>query len=189
MDFGLSQGLIGQHGHAVFLLAAVLEGPIATIIAAALAQVGTLKLACVIPLAILGDVAGDLIVHLVGRFAAGAMPAQLRHRLGIDRHVIAPLVERFRDHGARMLVIGKLTHFAGLPVLFASGVARMPLVPFVLVSLAATVPKVAALVALGWFFGLALAQSGPPVWLIVAGMALSLLALLPFLCKRGTRWT
>ena len=194
MELGAVQDLIVQYGHAMLLLATVVEGPVVTLLAAALAQEGLLDLRWVLGLAILGDVLGDVIVHLAGRFAAGMLPARACRRLGLDRHVIAPLAAQFRHRGGRMLVVAKLTHFAGLPVLFASGVAGMPLLPFLLVSLGATIPKVAALCALGWMFGLALTAVQPPLWLMLCGVALSALAIaglmtFPMLRKRGSLWT
>jgi membrane protein DedA with SNARE-associated domain len=52
-----------------------------------------------------------------------------------------------------VLVGGKLTHFAGAPVLAAAGLARVGYGCFLFWNLAATVPKSAALMAAGYLFG------------------------------------
>lgn len=180
--------LVDEHGYSLLLLASVVEGPVATIMAAALAQEGHLILGWVLLIAVLGDLLGDLLVHLAGRGLGKAMPTGLRQRLRLDHHIVGPLVDHFRQQGAWMLVAAKWTHFAGLPTIFASGVARMPIFPFLLVSLAAALPKVAFLCGLGWYFGLALAGMQLPVWLVVLGIGLSCLALFLLLCKRRSPW-
>ena len=100
---------IGHGGPLVLLIAATLEGPIVTVVPATLAQKGMKDIRRV-------------------------LPAGLRRRLGLDRHVIQPLATRFRQGGGRLLIVSKLTHVAGLP-----------LWRFLLFTAVATVPKVAAL--------------------------------------------
>lgn len=178
--------LLNQHGYAIFLLACVIEGPAVTVVAAALAQDGHFALSVIFALAILGDLLGDVAVHLIGRFAANALPARLRHRLGLQRHVLAPLVQAFGARGGRMLILAKLTHFAGLPVLFASGLARMPFLPFLWFSLLATLPKVALLCALGWSFGLSVSHLAPSSWLAAAAV-LPVLAILIHVNRKERR--
>lgn len=191
MQADLTQFLIHQGGPLVLFIATVLEGPIATTVAAALAQKGLMDIRMVLTIAILGDVVGDVIVHMTGRIAAGLLPPGLRHRLGLDRHVIEPLAARFHHGGGRLLVVSKLTHVAGLPILFASGVAGMPLGRFLLFSLLATVPKVCALCLLGWFFGEALARLDAPGWLLLPALLVAVLCLWPLLRGRREKrsWT
>lgn len=179
--------LLSQQGYLLFLLLSVIEGPLVTIVAAALAQEGLLDLRLILPLAILGDLLGDVVVHLIGRFAAGAVPDRLRHRLGLDRHVVTPLVQAFGQKGGRLLILAKLTHFAGLPMLFASGVARMAFLPFLGVSLIATLPKTLLLCALGWSFGLTLSHMTPSLWLAPLATVLTLGALFLYSRKQGRR--
>ena len=177
----MTHSLIGHGGPLVLFIAATLEGPNVTVVAAALAQKGMMDIRLVLPIVFLGDVVGDVIVHLAGRIAAEILPAGLRQRLGLDRHVIEPLAERFRQGGGRLLIVSKLTHVAGLPMLFASGVARMPLWRFLLFTAVAAVPKVAALCLLGWFFEAALTWLHPPFWLVVLALIVAAICLWPFL--------
>lgn len=164
--------LLTRYGYLGFLLLSVVEGPIVTVMAAALAQQGGMDLRLVLLLAVLGDLLGDVLVHLAGRFAASALPVSLQRRLRIERHVLQPLVDTFACKGGRVLVLAKLTHFAGFPVLFASGVARMPFPAFLIFSLLACLPKVALLCALGLSFGLTVARLPQSSWLapVAAGV-------------------
>jgi len=189
MQADLTQALTVHGGLPVLFLVATLEGPIATVTAAALAVKGMMDIRWVVPVVLVADILGDVIVYLTGRIAAGSLPAGLRHRLGLDRHVIQPLAHRFRQGGGRLLILSKLTHVAGLPILFAAGVARMPPGRFLIFSTVATIPKVAALCLLGWFFGAALTRLDPPIWLVVLAGGAAALCLWPLICGRRARCT
>lgn len=146
-------GVITDHGIAILAPLAVIEGPIVTVIAAYMASLNLLDLVDVILCVIIADVVGDCILYAMGRGMFDWLPLALRRRVGVSRRRMAQFVRTFRDHGVRVLVIGKLTHAAGFAVLIAAGAARMPFMTFVLVNLLATIPKSLALVALGYLFG------------------------------------
>jgi membrane protein DedA with SNARE-associated domain len=83
-----------------------------------------------------------------------------------------------RRRGWRLLVWGKVTHAAGFAVLIAAGAARMPFLPFLLVSAPLSAAKTALLVGLGWAVGGALAPLMAEPLPLLAGLAtLALLAL------------
>lgn len=176
-DLSVLEPLLTHHGPLIFLVLAVLEGPCATIAAAALAQKGVMDLRWVLALAVLGDLVGDVLLYLLGRFGAGLVPRGMCRRLGLDRHVLDPMAAAFARSGWRVLTLAKWTHVAGLPTLIAAGLARMPVLSFLMCSLLATLPKVALLCLLGWSFGLAVTDVDPPAWIIlpVAGIVLALM--------------
>lgn len=185
-DLAALEPLITHHGPLIFLALAVIEGPFATVAAAALAQQGVLDIRTVLALAVLGDVLGDVLLYLVGRFGAGLVPRRLCARIGLDHHVLDPMAAAFARAGGRLLVVAKWTHVAGLPTLIAAGLARMPFVPFLLVSLLATLPKVALMCLLGWGFGLAVTDLTPSLWLVLPPV-LAVLAVMRFPLRRKDR--
>ena len=98
MELGAVQDLIVQYGHAMLLLATVVEGPVVTLLAAALAQEGLLDLRWVLGLAILGDVLGDVVVHGprkkcdVGAFGCGQ---RARRGLAADHQRVLAYRQRY----------------------------------------------------------------------------------------------
>lgn len=180
--------LIAKDGLAILAPIAVLEGPIVTVIAAWLASRGLLDVWSVSVVVILADLVGDTIFYALGRWALHRLPVRWRYRLGLSRTRLAQVAGHFRTHGARTLVVGKLTHSAGAAVLVAAGLARMPMLRFVWVNLLATIPKSLFFVALGYAFGSAYSQIDD--W--IARISLLLLGLLVlggmiWLLKRTTR--
>ncbi len=161
---------LSVHGLWILAPAALVEGPLVTVIAGALAAQGLLALPAVIAVATLADLAGDAALWLVGR--------KLRHRLPrrLQRAVIRRIPpQRLRRNAGRILMFGKLTHSAGALVLLAAGMARVPFWPFLGFNLTATLPKVVALAAFGWVFGLTVTASKS--WLAVLPAVLLLFAL------------
>lgn len=157
--------------HGLWLLGpvALVEGPLATLVAGALAGKGTLSLGGVITVATLADLAGDSVLWLVGRHLRHRIPRRFIRRL----HPTIPLSDLRRNAG-RILVFGKLTHCLGAPLLVASGMARVPFLPFLGFNLAATIPKITAFALLGWAFGTTIGQCS---WLVPASLAVFALTL------------
>jgi membrane-associated protein len=174
--------LIQSHGLIVLTILSVLEGPVVTVIAAWLASTGVLSLSGVFLCVVLGDLIGDVLLYLVGRYGPGFLPQRLVRRIGLHPRRVAPLLRSFRDNGPRLLVIGKLTHAAGFAVLIAAGVARIPVATFLAVNLLATVPKCMVLVALGFLAGSAFAAIGQ--WLFIGSVLVVALIVAGYLMRK-----
>lgn len=167
-------GLVAAHGLWLLLPVAILEGPIVTVLAGWLAHEGAFNVWAAYGIVIVADLVGDVAVHQVGRHGGSVLPAWLRRRLAADPERVAALVGHFRDRGGRTVVIAKVTHVAGLPVMAAAGAAGMPLRAFLGWSLLGQVPKSGAFLLLGWFFGSAWSRIDGAIGaasLILAGVA------------------
>lgn len=145
--------LIGKYGLALVAPVAVIEGPIVTVIAAWLASTGRFDLWSVICVVILADLIGDFIAYGIGRWGLTRLPDSWLRRLGLRRARLRHLSGHFAEKGGRTLIIGKITHSMGFPVLVAAGMARMRIAAFLWFNLLGTVPKSLFFVALGYGFG------------------------------------
>jgi membrane protein DedA with SNARE-associated domain len=147
------QHAVEVYGYVALLPLAVLEGPAVTVFAAFLAAQGLLDLGVVYVVVVLGDLVGDLMYYVGGRFLLqrlvtwrGAWAVKLRHRVTV-------LAQRVRARAGAMLLFGKLTHSAGFAVLLAAGAAHVPLRRFMAYNLLGTLPKSLVLVVIGYWFG------------------------------------
>ncbi len=148
-------GFLTAHGSALILPLAVIEGPIVAIVAGFLAGRGIFAWYVAVPLLVAGDLIGDLIYYAIGRTGASPL-GRLRARLGMPRGrgtLTDELRRGLEQDATRMLLIGKWTHSIGFVVLIGSGAVRVPVPQFLLVNLAAAVPKIALLFGLGYFAG------------------------------------
>jgi membrane-associated protein len=168
--------LIQSHGLTMLTALAVVEGPIVTVIAAWLASMSLLRFQDVFICVLLADLVGDTALYLAGRFAPQLLSAAVARRLGLTRRRVTTVVRSFRERGWRILLFGKLTHAAGFAVLAAAGAARMPFLEFLMVNLAATIPKVLVFMGIGYLAGSASGAIGE--WLgIVSAAVIAIIAM------------
>lgn len=145
--------LIRDYGLLVIAPLALLEGPLVSVASGYLAKAGLVPLQRVFAVLVLADLAGDLVLYWIGRQGRAGLALPWLARIGVTRRRLSGALRAFRRNGGRLLVLGKLTHSAGFAVLLAAGMARMPVARFLVLNTVATVPKTAACVAVGWWFG------------------------------------
>ncbi|MEO8530859.1 MAG: VTT domain-containing protein [Deltaproteobacteria bacterium] len=152
-DMALS--LIETYGLWILVPFAIFEGPIATVIAAYLAQLGFMNVFAVYVVCVAGDLIGDALLYATGRFGTGLLPLRVSRWLGMTQARQLALSQHFDAKGGRTLLFGKWTHSAGMPILVASGVARMNFSKYLSFNLLGTLPKTLLFVLLGYFLGAA----------------------------------
>ncbi len=157
MSLDTLQALVQAHGLWLLAAAAVIEGPIATVIGAYAASLGLLNVVAVYLVCVLGDMIGDALLYGLGRFGLQYLPGRWRVGLGLNRSRRMVLSEHFRVKGGRTLLFGKLAHSPGMAVLIAAGAARMQFLPFLFWNFLGTLPKTLAFVLLGYTVGYAYA--------------------------------
>jgi membrane protein DedA with SNARE-associated domain len=150
--------LIQAHGLWLLVPFAVIEGPIVTVIAAYLARMGLMNVWAVYAVCVVSDLIGDVMYYAIGRYGTHLLPERWLVKLGLNEARQMTLTDHFTQKGGRTLLFGKWTHSTGLPIMLASGMARMPLGAYIWYNLIGTVPKTALFVALGYFIGHAYAS-------------------------------
>ncbi len=153
MEAEAIRALLQDQGLAFMFVLALIEGPIVTVVAGALAGAGVFAPLAVLAVAVAGDILGDVLLYGVGRYCPKLAARLFGKDLARDT---GGLRQKFLRRGGLLLFLGKLTHVPGFAVIVTAGFVRMPIVPFVWISVAASLPKVGALVAAGWVFGLSL---------------------------------
>ena len=182
--------LIQSHGLLLLAPFAVLEGPIVTVIGAYLARLGFLNVTGVFLVVVLADLVGDTLLYELGRAGPRFLPARWLARIGLGEDRLVALTEHFRFRGGRTLVIGKLTHSAGILVLVAAGASRMNYVQFLWYNLVGTVPKSLFFLVVGYTLGYA--YTSIDSWIFRASIFLLVLLVLAglfWLLRHRRRWS
>lgn len=156
--------LMQSHGLWLVGPMAVIEGPIVTVIAAYLAKLGYMQIMAVYLVCVLGDLIGDGMYYWIGRAGPALLPDRWLNRMGITKARQLALEGHFATQGPRTLLLAKWTHSIGLPVMLASGAARMNFTAYMFWNLLGTLPKTAVFTLIGWFIGSAYTAIDTWIW-------------------------
>ena len=167
---------VTEFGYLAVFLLTLLEGPIVSLYAGLLAAQGDFNLLPLYIVVVAGDLGGDLIIYGIGRYGIAHPGWRREFGTPVRRRRLAKLRRKLRAHAGRILLFGKLTQAFGLAILLAAGAARVRVDKFLLYNLLGTLPKSAALIAVGYYFGRYYAAfSGPLQILGSIGFAAALL--------------
>lgn len=117
---------LGYWNYALLALLVAVEGPIATLLGAAAASAGYMRLDLVFVSASIGNLTADTLWYSLGY--AGRIEWLLRYGrwLGARRHHLERLQRGMRNHAPKILLLAKLTASFMIPSLIAAGLARVP---------------------------------------------------------------
>lgn len=143
-----------QYRYAVMFPVVVFEGPIITVLGGFLAAHDILNVYIVYVIAVVGDLAGDMLYYSIGRWGRDNRWIRRWVKLvGITDKRIEKLENHFANHSGKTLIFGKISHGIGSVILFASGAAKMPIGEFLWYNLIGTLPKTLIFLLIGYYFG------------------------------------
>lgn len=108
----------------VFLVA--VEGPIATLLAAAAASAGLMHLGWVFLAAAIGNLTADSLWYTLGYVGKIDRFLRIGQRIGLSRGLLDRLQAGMREHTTRILFLAKLTVSFVIPSLIAAGLVKAP---------------------------------------------------------------
>ena len=125
----LNGGLPFHHNYWNYVLLAVLvavEGPIATLIGASAASIGFMRPAWVFLAAAIGNITSDFLWYSLGYL--GKIDWLLSHGrwLGLRRNHLDHLKQSMQNNSPKILLVAKLTAGFVIPLLIATGLAKVP---------------------------------------------------------------
>lgn len=142
-----------HYGYFAMLPLMIIEGPIATIIAAMLASLGAFAWPIVLILSILGDIFGDVILFGLGyRFGMGFV-RRVGKYIGITESLVLRMEKYFEKHGGKTIFAVKSTTGLCWAAFVAAGIVKMDFKRFLKYSFLGGVVWSGFLVAMGYFYG------------------------------------
>jgi len=125
----LKSGQLPQLGNWTYILLAILvavEGPIATLLGAAAASAGLMKLDLVFISAATGNLTADSLWYTLGYLGKVETFQRFGQRIGVSRYLLERLEAGIQKHATRILFIAKLTVSFVIPSLIAAGLVKAP---------------------------------------------------------------
>lgn len=139
--------------YVLLFLLTIIEGPLVAMVAGLFASLGFFNLILAYLVILAGDLVSDSLYYSIGFWGREKVIKKYGRFILLDQTKLHKFETLVRYHSVKVLVIGKLTHFAGVPVLLAAGLVRIPYRKFIWYDMLATLPKSLIFLLLGFYFG------------------------------------
>lgn len=146
--------LILKYKYFILFPVLIVEGPIATIASGILASPSFNKFN-IIPLfffVVFADVFGDTLYYLLGKYAGPRIIRKIKEHRGVTVEYENRIQNFFSRYGKISILLGKITHGFGWPIMVLAGSMRMQYKTFILYCITASIVKTAALLAIGYYY-------------------------------------
>lgn len=151
---------VHSYGYFVAFLGMMLENagiPVpaesALVVLSFFAAQGALKIWIVIPVAILGDAAGDNLGYALGRFGGRPLVEKYGHYVRIDEAKISAMERLFKERGGRTVFSAHFFSATRITAALTAGISHMPYRRFFLFNLAAATTLITLVAAATFYFG------------------------------------
>ena len=123
-----SQGLQewGAWSYPLLVVLVIIEGPVVTLLAAAAASLGYMRLPLVMVSALVGSAIADTLWYYLGYIHAEERILRYGRWLGLRRHHVEQLQLEMQQHAPKLLFVAKFVSLLATPTLIAAGMARVP---------------------------------------------------------------
>jgi membrane-associated protein len=148
---------LGQYKYILLVPLSVIVGPIIAIASGFLVSTGALNIYITYAVLICGEMAGDTMYYLIGRFAGLGFIRKSGKYFGIDEHSLKTTSDALQRHGSKIYILGKMQGFGSL-ILMAAGITKVPFPRYIVKNTSITVVKTFTLILFGLYFGYAYNQ-------------------------------
>lgn len=131
----------------------IIEGPLATIMAATLAALGAFNVFVVIFFSILGDIIGDVVLYGLGYKYGMSFVNRVGKYVGITEKLVLKMEKYFLKHGGKTIFAVKSTTGLCWATFAAAGIVKMDFRKFMTNSILGGIVWSGFLVAMGYFYG------------------------------------
>lgn len=146
--------LILKYKYTILFPVLVIEGPVTTVVLGILAspQFNEFNIIFLYFFVIFSDICGDTMYYSIGRYAGKSAISKFKQWRGVDEDYELRLQKFFERYGNIAIVLGKITHGIGWPIMLAAGSIRMPYHRFITYCTAISIVKTAILLAIGYYY-------------------------------------
>jgi membrane protein DedA with SNARE-associated domain len=159
---------------------ALVEGPIVAVIAGFLCTNKLLNVALVYPIIILGDITGDSLCYLLGRFGVPKFLKSIARKLGAKPEKTALVKSYFDTNPIKTISLSKITLGIGVAGIYLAGNAKIPYRKFISVCIVTSAVQYVFYLAIGLIFGSAYLQISRYLDVASAAIVVTSLAIILF---------
>ena len=142
--------LLYTYKYFVLFPIAIIEGPLATLVAGVFVTLGLLNPWVVYVIMVTGDMLGDMGYYTIGRFGSPRVKQWALHFFKLDLDAVATF---FSENPHKTLMVSKVIHGIGVSGIIGAGIVRFPFLRFVRICSVVSILQVGVLLVLGVVFG------------------------------------
>jgi membrane protein DedA with SNARE-associated domain len=150
--------LLVQYRYLTLFPLAIVEGPIVAVIAGFLCTGGLLNLLIVYPIILAGDMIGDSLVYVFGRWGAPPFLKRMFKGLGVNSSKIYQVRSYFDLNPNKTISLSKITLGIGFAGLYIAGNAKVPYLRYIIICLITSALQYIVYLGIGLIFGAAYIQ-------------------------------
>ena len=179
--------LLSQYKYLLLFPLAIVEGPILAVIAGFLCTGGFLNVFIVYPIIVLGDITGDSICYMFGRWGVPAFLKRIAIGFGLKPEKIEKVRAYFDSNPKRTIALSKITLGIGVAGIYLAGNARIPYHKFIRICLITSALQYVVYLGIGMLFGGAYKQISHYLDFFAAFTVVALLSVLLLYFVRSIR--
>ena len=155
MDPGLLMGLISEYTYLIIAPAAMLLGPIVSLVAGVLLRLDAIALIPTCLALAAGELGADVLWYWTGRRYGDPFVRRFGRYFGITERSIASATDLFNKHHDIIIFTSKLTAGLGfaMVILFTAGLSKVPFRRYMMLNIAGQFLWTAGLLSIGYFLG------------------------------------
>lgn len=142
-----------HYGYWIMIPLMIIEGPVATIMSAALAALGAFNVFIVLIFSVAGDIIGDVILYGLGYRYGISFVNKIGKYIGITEKLVLKMEKYFERHGRTTIFAVKSTTGLCWATFTAAGIVKMDFKKFLTYSFLGGIVWSGFLVAMGYFYG------------------------------------
>ncbi len=145
--------LLSHYRYLLLFPLAIVEGPILAVIAGFLCTGGYLNAFLVYPIIILGDITGDSICYMFGRWGLPGFLQKIGSRMGLGSKNMDRVRAYFDANPHKTISLSKITLGIGFAGIYLAGNAKIPYSRFLRICLLTSALQYIAYLGIGLLFG------------------------------------
>ena len=149
--------LLEHYKYLLLFPLAIIEGPMIMVIAGFLVTLGFLDAFIVYIIIVLGDIIGDSLAYLLGRFGDRIIHTY-GPLIGITPNRVEQAKKYYLSRQTKAVVLSKLIHGIGIAGLVTAGTLKIPYLRYIRSCILVSLPQAFVLLIIGLFFGNAYVQ-------------------------------
>lgn len=150
--------LLTEYKYFILFPLAIVEGPILAVLAGFLSANGFLNPFIIYPIIVVGDLIGDSLCYMLGRWGKSKLFKKIGIRFGMNSEKLDRVRVFFDTNPTKTISLSKITLGIGVAGIFLAGNAKIPYFKFLRICLVTSAIQYVVYISIGLLFGHAYIQ-------------------------------